>query len=56
MCGIVGVVAHTAVNQMLYDGLLLLQNFSNQFHPAEAVNFTQSTGFDFMIHPDLAIR
>ncbi len=26
MCGIVGVVAHTAVNQMLYDGLLLLQH------------------------------
>jgi amidophosphoribosyltransferase len=26
MCGIVGVVAHTAVNQLLYDGLLLLQH------------------------------
>ncbi len=26
MCGIVGVVAHTAVNQMLYDSLLLLQH------------------------------
>jgi amidophosphoribosyltransferase len=26
MCGIVGVVAHTPVNQMLYDGLLLLQH------------------------------
>ena len=26
MCGIVGVVAHTPVNQVLYDGLLLLQH------------------------------
>jgi len=26
MCGIVGVVAHTPVNQLLYDGLLLLQH------------------------------
>jgi len=26
MCGILGVVAHTAVNQLLYDGLLLLQH------------------------------
>jgi amidophosphoribosyltransferase len=26
MCGIVGVVAHTAVNQLLYDSLLLLQH------------------------------
>ncbi len=26
MCGIVGVVSHTPVNQMLYDGLLLLQH------------------------------
>ena len=26
MCGIVGVVAHTPVNQLLYDSLLLLQH------------------------------
>jgi amidophosphoribosyltransferase len=26
MCGIVGVVAKTPVNQMLYDGLLVLQH------------------------------
>jgi len=26
MCGIVGIVAHTPVNQLLYDGLLLLQH------------------------------
>ena len=26
MCGIVGVVAHTPVNQLLYDALLLLQH------------------------------
>src|SRR5436309_16113054 len=26
MCGIVGVVAHTPVNQLWYDGLLLLQH------------------------------
>ena len=26
MCGILGVVAHSPVNQLLYDGLLLLQH------------------------------
>src|ERR1043166_8354774 len=26
MCGIIGAVAHTPVNQLLYDGLLLLQH------------------------------
>ena len=26
MCGILGAVAHTPVNQLLYDGLLLLQH------------------------------
>ena len=26
MCGIVGVVSHSPVNQLLYDGLLLLQH------------------------------
>lgn len=26
MCGIVGVVSHNPVNQMLYDALLLLQH------------------------------
>src|SRR5450432_1252000 len=26
MCGIVGAVTHTPVNQLLYDGLLLLQH------------------------------
>ena len=26
MCGILGVVAKTPVNQLLYDGLLLLQH------------------------------
>ena len=26
MCGVIGVVAHSSVNQMLYDGLLLLQH------------------------------
>ncbi len=26
MCGVIGVVGHSAVNQLLYDGLLLLQH------------------------------
>ena len=26
MCGIIGAVCHTPVNQLLYDGLLLLQH------------------------------
>jgi amidophosphoribosyltransferase len=26
MCGVIGIVGHSAVNQMLYDGLLLLQH------------------------------
>jgi glutamine phosphoribosylpyrophosphate amidotransferase len=26
MCGIVGIVSHSPVNQMLYDALLLLQH------------------------------
>src|SRR3954463_13993961 len=26
MCGILGIVAHSPVNQLLYDGLLLLQH------------------------------
>ena len=26
MCGVIGIVGHTAVNQLLYDGLLLLQH------------------------------
>ena len=26
MCGILGIVAHTPVNQMLFDGLIALQH------------------------------
>ena len=26
MCGVIGIVGHSAVNQLLYDGLLLLQH------------------------------
>lgn len=26
MCGVIGVVANTAVNQLLYDGLMVLQH------------------------------
>ena len=26
MCGIIGVVAHQPVNQLLYDGLMVLQH------------------------------
>ena len=42
MCGIVGVVAHTPVNQLLYDGLLLLQHRGQ-----DAAGITTSEGHAF---------
>jgi amidophosphoribosyltransferase len=45
MCGIVGVVAHTPVNQMLYDGLLLLQHRGQ-----DAAGIVTSEGAMFHMH------
>jgi len=45
MCGIVGVVAHTPVNQLLYDGLLLLQHRGQ-----DAAGIVTSEGAMFHIH------
>ena len=42
MCGILGVVATTPVNQLLYDGLLLLQHRGQ-----EAAGITSWDGRDF---------
>jgi amidophosphoribosyltransferase len=45
MCGIVGVVAHTPVNQLLYDGLLLLQHRGQ-----DAAGIVTSEGAVFHMH------
>ena len=45
MCGIVGVVAHTPVNQLLYDGLLLLQHRGQ-----DAAGIVTSEGPIFHMH------
>src|SRR5262245_19635486 len=45
MCGIVGVVAHTPVNQLLYDGLLLLQHRGQ-----DAAGIITSSGTSFHLH------
>ena len=45
MCGIVGVVAHTPVNQVLYDGLLLLQHRGQ-----DAAGIITSDGATFHLH------
>ncbi len=45
MCGIVGVVAHTPVNQILYDGLLLLQHRGQ-----DAAGIVTSEGAMFHMH------
>jgi amidophosphoribosyltransferase len=45
MCGIVGVVAHTPVNQVLYDGLLLLQHRGQ-----DAAGIVTSDGTTFHLH------
>ena len=45
MCGIVGVVAHTPVNQLLYDGLLLLQHRGQ-----DAAGIVTSEGPMFHMH------
>jgi amidophosphoribosyltransferase len=45
MCGIVGVVAHTPVNQVIYDGLLLLQHRGQ-----DAAGIVTSDGTTFHLH------
>ena len=45
MCGIVGVVAHTPVNQVLYDGLLLLQHRGQ-----DAAGIVTNDGATFHLH------
>jgi len=45
MCGIVGVVAHTPVNQVLYDGLLLLQHRGQ-----DAAGIVTNDGTTFHLH------
>jgi len=45
MCGLVGVVAHTPVNQVLYDGLLLLQHRGQ-----DAAGIVTSDGTTFHLH------
>ena len=45
MCGIIGVVAHTPVNQVLYDGLLLLQHRGQ-----DAAGIVTNDGASFHLH------
>jgi amidophosphoribosyltransferase len=45
MCGIIGAVARTAVNQLLYDGLLLLQHRGQ-----DAAGIVTSAGQTFHMH------
>ena len=51
MCGIVGVVAHTPVNQLLYDGLLLLQHRGQ-----DAAGIVTSEGAMFHMHKGARLR
>jgi len=45
MCGIVGVVAHSSVNQVLYDGLLVLQHRGQ-----DAAGIVTADGASFHMH------
>lgn len=45
MCGILGIVAHSPVNQLLYDGLLLLQHRGQ-----DAAGIVTSEGASFHMH------
>jgi amidophosphoribosyltransferase len=45
MCGIVGVVSHAPVNQLIYDGLLLLQHRGQ-----DAAGIVTADGASFHMH------
>ena len=45
MCGIVGVVSHSPVNQIIYDALLLLQHRGQ-----DAAGIATSNGSAFSMH------
>ncbi len=47
MCGIIGIVSHTPVNQMLYDGLLVLQHRGQ-----DAAGIVTAEGNVFHMHKD----
>lgn len=47
MCGIIGIVSHTPVNQMLYDGLLVLQHRGQ-----DAAGIVTAEGNAFHMHKD----
>jgi amidophosphoribosyltransferase len=50
MCGVVGVVAKTPVNQLLYDGLLLLQHRGQ-----DAAGITTASGNSFFMHKSMGL-
>ena len=45
MCGIVGVVSHAPVNQLIYDALLLLQHRGQDAAGIATITATDATGF-----------
>ncbi|MHB0990749.1 MAG: amidophosphoribosyltransferase [Burkholderiales bacterium] len=47
MCGIIGIVSHTPVNQLLYDGLLVLQHRGQ-----DAAGIVTAEGNAFHMHKD----
>jgi amidophosphoribosyltransferase len=52
MCGIVGVVARSPVNQVLYDGLLVLQHRGQ-----DAAGIVTADGASFHMHsPSMSIH
>jgi len=50
MCGVVGVVAKTPVNQLLYDGLLLLQHRGQ-----DAAGIVTASGKSFYMHKSMGL-
>jgi amidophosphoribosyltransferase len=50
MCGVVGVVAKTPVNQLLYDGLLLLQHRGQ-----DAAGIVTAAGKSFYMHKSMGL-
>ena len=50
MCGIIGVVSRTPVNQLLYDGLLLLQHRGQ-----DAAGIATANGKTFYMHKGMGL-